>query len=310
MDPSDRDAQIRLGAFAFLDQQRQVHGGDLPWHVLHEGFEFQGSRVPLVGPQGIFKPKVLSRPIPLSITTAPKKPGKRPPYDDSMGPDGYLTYRYRGTDPAHHENEGLRIAMREQIPLVYFVGIAVGWYSAAYPAYIVGDDAASLSVTVAVDDRPAIGTPSGQVADDTTEARRAYATQMVRRRIHQDRFRHNVLVAYHDTCAICNLKHRQLLEAAHIMPDSDPRGAPEVSNGLALCKLHHAAFDSYIVGIRPGDLVVEVRESVRREKDGPMLLHGLQNCHGQHLIAVPKREELKPREDFLSERYERFRRAG
>jgi putative restriction endonuclease len=132
---------------------------------------------------------------------------------------------------------------------------------------------------------------------------------VVRRRIHQDKFRHNVLVAYRDSCAICNLKHRQLLEAAHIIPDSDPRGAPEVSNGLALCKLHHAAFDSYLVGIRP-DLVVEVRESVRREEDGPMLLHGLQNCHGQRLVVVPRLAQMKPREDLLTERYERFRRAG
>lgn len=310
MGPSDRDAQVRLQAFAFLDQQRLAFGGDLPWRVLHEGFEFEGTRVPLVGPQGIFKPKVLSRPVPLSITTAPRRPGKRPPYDDTPGPDGLLYYRYRGEDPAHHENEGLRIAMREQIPLVYFIGIAVGWYSAAYPAYVVGDNPAALTVTVAVDDRAVLGVPAGRVADNTTEARRAYATQMVKRRIHQDKFRHNVLVAYHDTCAICRLRHRQLLEAAHIIPDSDPRGTPEVNNGLALCKLHHAAFDSYIVGIRPKDLVVEVRESIRKEKDGPMLLHGLQNCHGQPLVVVPKREGLRPREDFLTERYERFLRAG
>jgi putative restriction endonuclease len=309
VDPTDRDIQVRIRAFEFLDEQRQLFGGDLPWAVLHDGFEFDGRRVPLVGPQGIFKPKILSRSIPLSITTAPIRPGKARPYDDSIRSDGFLTYKYRGTDPNHHENEGLRAAMREQVPLIYLVGIAVGWYSAAYPAYIVGDDADSLAVTVAIDDSLVVGVPRDRVADRVTEARRAYATQVVRRRIHQDKFRHNVLVAYRDSCAICNLKHRQLLEAAHILPDSDPRGTPEVSNGLSLCRLHHAAFDSYIVGIRP-DLIVEVRDSVRKEKDGPMLLHGLQNCHGQRLVVVPRRDQLKPREDLLAERYDRFRRAG
>jgi hypothetical protein len=35
----------------------------------------------------------------------------------------------------------------------------------------------------------------------------------------------------------------ELLDAAHILPDGHPKGEPVVPNGLALCKLHHAAFD-------------------------------------------------------------------
>ncbi len=94
---------------------------------------------------------------------------------------------------------------------------------------------------------------------------------------------------------------------AHILPDRDPRGEPIVPNGLALCKLHHAAFDRHILGIRP-DLVVEVRRDILEEVDGPMR-HGLQALHGGRLHA-PRSRELRPREAFLEERYERFRRAG
>ncbi|HNW35282.1 MAG TPA: HNH endonuclease, partial [Candidatus Ozemobacteraceae bacterium] len=36
-----------------------------------------------------------------------------------------------------------------------------------------------------------------------------------------------------------------------ILPDDDERGAPEVSNGLCLCRLHHGAFDTDLLGIRP-----------------------------------------------------------
>jgi hypothetical protein len=43
-------------------------------------------------------------------------------------------------------------------------------------------------------------------------------------------------------------------------------GDPTVSNGLALCKLHHSDFDGHILGVRP-DLVVEIREDILREKD-------------------------------------------
>jgi hypothetical protein len=40
-----------------------------------------------------------------------------------------------------------------------------------------------------------------------------------------------------------------LASTAHILPDSHPRGAPVVPNGLSLCKLHHAAFDRNILGV-------------------------------------------------------------
>ncbi len=57
MDPgaSDLDTQVRLAAFAFLEQQMQLHGEVLPYPTLLAGFTFQGTRVPLLGPQGIFK---------------------------------------------------------------------------------------------------------------------------------------------------------------------------------------------------------------------------------------------------------------
>ena len=85
-------------------------------------------------------------------------------------------------------------------------------------------------------------------------------------------------------------------------------GEPTVPNGLALCKLHHAAFDRNIVGIR-SDLVVEVSLEVLHEIDGPMLIHGLQGWHGAPL-QVPRPLEDRPNPDFLAERYEVFRRAG
>jgi len=39
------------------------------------------------------------------------------------------------------------------------------------------------------------------------------------------------------------------------------RGEPVVPNGLALCKLHHAAFDGHLLGINP-DLVVHVARAI------------------------------------------------
>jgi putative restriction endonuclease len=81
-----------------------------------------------------------------------------------------------------------------------------------------------------------------------------------------------------------------------------------VPNGLAICKLHHAAFDRHILGVRP-DLMVEVRLDILREVDGPMLKHGLQGFQGQRII-VPHAERLRPRREFLEERFTLFREAA
>jgi len=301
----ERDRLVRLAAFQFLDEQSRIWGEVLPWRVLTAGFEFDGRRVPLVSQQGIFKPAVL-REVPLSIRTTPMIEGRDRPYDDGMTEDGLLLYRYRGTDPTHRENAGLRRAMAEQTPLVHFQGITKRQYLASWPVYIVGDDPAALAFTVAVAEPQALAPDLSPAI--AAEAQRAYYRSVTKRRLHQAVFRERVLHAYQRSCGICHLKHAELLDAAHILPDSHPRGAPVVPNGLALCKLHHAAFDTNILGIRP-DLVIEVREEVLLERDGPMLRHGLQEMNGTTLHA-PRRHEWKPGAEFLEERYEQFRQAG
>jgi putative restriction endonuclease len=99
-----------------------------------------------------------------------------------------------------------------------------------------------------------------------------------------------------------------LLEAAHIVPDGDPRGEPVVPNGLALCALHHTAFDRHIFGIRP-DLIIEVRKDVLAETDGPVLRHALQEINGLG-VATPRAAALRPRPEFLEIRYAAFRKAS
>jgi putative restriction endonuclease len=244
----------------------------------------------------------------LSITTAPVVRGETRPYDDAFGEDGLLRYRYRGKDPHHHENVGLRVAMERHIPLVYFHGIVSGLYEAEWPVYVVGDDPPGLTFTVSVDERRFASLGSrGDLASIETEVRRRYVTRQFQQRLHQHEFRERVLRAYQRHCAVCRLHRDPLLEAAHILPDADPRGAPVVRNGLALCKLHHAAFDAHLLGVTP-DCIVQLRDDVLREEDGPMLIHGLQGFHGARLL-VPRRQEWRPDPALLEERYALFRRA-
>jgi len=304
----ERDHKVRSAVFAWLRERSEVNDGIFERSLLERGLDLDGMRVPLVGPQGIFKPKAIPE-IPLSITTSPNSP-----YDDVFDDQGRLGYAYRGEEPMHHENVGLREAMRRQIPLVYFQGVVPGRYLAAWPVYVVGDAPARLRFTIAIDDVHQLARGWAEQHENTTtsepppEARRAYVTATFRRRLHQEAFREKVLRAYREQCALCRLRHHELLDAAHIIADSEEAGDPIVSNGMALCKLHHAAFDKYFLAIRP-DYVIEVRRDVLEEEDGPMLLHGLKGMHMQRIL-LPRLADHRPDPSRLERRYERFREAG
>jgi putative restriction endonuclease len=77
---------------------------------------------------------------------------------------------------------------------------------------------------------------------------------------------------------------------------------------MAMCKIHHAAYDQNILGIRP-DLVVEIHHRLLNEIDGPMLRHGLQGHHGELLRQLPRVRANRPDPDRLEQRYDEFRAA-
>jgi len=301
--PNSPDQIIRLKAFELLKHLKSIYGDNIPRTKLEKGFEYEVRKVPLIGPQGIFKPAVLED-IPLSITTAPIVEGRARPYDDSTT-DGFISYKYRGRNPNHHENVGLRKAMAQQTPLIHFHGVVPGIYAAVWPVYIVGDDPQDLTFTVAVD----VPKENYQEKENepllAMESRRRYQTVETQRRLHQAGFRYKVLKAYESSCAICHLKQPKLLEAAHILPDGHPNGFPVVPNGISLCMIHHGAYDENIVGITPEYKVV-INEKVLKEKDGPMLLHGLQEFHEKKLI-LPHTKRDWPNQEYLEERYQEFK---
>ena len=274
---------------------------------LERGFVFDGQPISLVGPRGIWKPALLPE-MPISITTSPPTNRKPRRYDDELGTDGIVAYRYQGSDPFTSDNSALRLAWRRQVPLAYFFGTAEGWYEAIWPVYAVDDDPHRLTFTLAVDQQSRLLWPVAGDSESETRERRRYVTRQVQQRLHQRLFRGQVIRAYATRCAICQLRHRELLEAAHILSDADPRGQPVVSNGVAMCALHHTAYDRNVLGIRP-DFIVEVRGDVLREADGPMLVHGLQGFQGARLF-LPRSVEERPNRDFLEERYDLFRRTG
>jgi putative restriction endonuclease len=267
-------------------------------------FEIDGVSFRLMDAQrGIRKPQELSSA--LSIRTVYRVDGKNRPYADEVGSDGLLRYKWRGDDPNHAENRALREAMRQGVPLIWFFGIAPGVYKPIYPVYLLWEEPEERQFVIDPDVARGLVSPGAHVDEHV----RRYIVRETKQRLHQPVFRATVLRAYEKRCAVCALRHEQLLDAAHIVPDRAEAGIAAVRNGLALCKIHHAAYDCFVLGIRP-DLVVEIRRDLLEEIDGPMLEHGLKGRHGQTLMAVPRVRAERPDRDLLDERYAAFRAAG
>lgn len=274
--------------------------GSLPSSEINR-FQFQGRPMPLVVQTGIWKPAMLD--AALSIRTTYTPPSQPPMYADTLGEDGLVRYKWRGTDPQHSDNRALRVAMQRGAPLVYFVGVDRGVYVPRFPVWLVGEDPQRKEFRVAVDEGQRLVEPAALAGPQ-----RDYVRRLTNLRLHQPVFRARVLRAYAESCAMCRLRHPDLLDAAHILPDTHPRGDPVVPNGLALCKIHHAAYDRNILGVRP-DLRVDVQPRVLAEVDGPMLRWGLQEMAGVQLV-VPRQRDAQPDRERLGERYLQFRAAG
>ena len=276
-------------------------------------FHFNGEDKRLIPPvQGIWLPKNWQ--VTLSVVTTFTPPGRRAPYNDEVGSDGLIRYAWRGDDGDHRENVGLRNAMELGVPIIWFVGVQMqpARFNVVTPVYVVAEEPEQrrfVLMPTTYDDPPPPRQFGSAVERGLSDYEKRYVERTVKQRVHQPRFRSEVLLAYDNHCAVCNLAHAQLLDAAHIVPDSQAHGVASVTNGMALCKIHHAAFDAYFLGVRP-DGVVEIRNDLLDEIDGPMLRHGLQELHGKPLMALPKQRASRPNRDALAWQYERFHSAS
>jgi putative restriction endonuclease len=303
-EPTDLD--LRAVALSHVSGLAQRHGV-LSWSQIAEGFEFRGEHVLLANKaRGIFKPVQMRRGA-LSIKTTIPRSGRERRYDDQIASDEpFFTYRYQGTDPDAKDNRELRECLRENLPIIYFYGTEETLYEPIICG-VVGEDRAALSFQVAPLTKSDLALmPVARRAATVIE--RQYGIVEVRQRLHQRKFRSAVLQAYGTRCAICLLRHPDLLDAAHIIADAEKLGEARVPNGIALCKLHHAAFDGHHLGIRP-TLEISLSRDLLREKDGPMLEHGLRSFHGKQL-HLPHDPVDEPDRKLVRLRWQEFEKLA
>ena len=305
MSPENADFPMRMAAFEHVRRLSELHD-HLTAKELSPGFIFEGERIPLMNPQrGIFKPRQMR--YLLSIKTVFPRPGARVWYDDQLEvhrqifeSDEAVEYAFMGQDPKAADNQWLREALENQIPVIYFLGVAPGCYQAMIPTYIGGWDGNALKAKIifGIADQNELAAPQNAVE-------RRYALRVVQQRLHQDSFREAVITAYNGRCTISGLPEQRLLDAAHIISDKNERlGQPVVPNGLALSKIHHAAFDRHLIGIDP-DYRLHVAGRLLDQHDGP-LLEALKQLSGK-MLHLPVRAKDYPDRDRLARRFERFR---
>ena len=299
-----QDRELRESAFAYLRSLILRSGGLVHRYELLGGFSFRGERFPLRHPQmGIHKPKVLE--AALSISTAYAADPSSRPYDDHPGPDGFMRYKWDGSDPQRYTNRALRLSCERQLPLVWFQGVAPSTYLPIFPVYLVAEELDEMQFVVALDEGQRMRWKESEIID--LSIHRQYADVVAKKRLHQPVFRARVITAYESRCGICTLRYPELLDAAHIKADSDG-GEPVVTNGISMCKIHHAAYDSNLLGI-DADYQIKIRPDVLDDSDGPTLRHAIQGLHGSPL-HVPGQRAAKPDRDLLAERFEVFLKAS
>jgi len=295
----EEQAVIRMAIFDWLRQQSAAKIW-LTRKELRENFSWHGRVIPLMDLQkGIWNPKDFTHT--LSVTSTFDNP-YGDVHDDTQE---LFDYRYQSSSTGEGTNSKLRAAFREAIPIVLFHEFERGKYIAQFPVYVANDFRENSTFQLDLRGIDFQNNEEFVVGDLPVE--KVYAERLTLQRLHQPRFRARVIRAYDEKCTVCKLRHVELLDAAHIIPDSREHGFASVNNGLALCKIHHTAYDRNVIGITP-DYQVQVAQSVLEEVDGPMLEYGIKMMHGKKL-ELPKNSSDLPFRDNLAERYSQFLEA-
>lgn len=143
----------------------------------------------------------------------------------------------------------------------------------------------------------AAGISSESTEEDAVERVRKLGSRLIR----DAKFRREVMDAYGWRCALCGLS-AGLVEAAHIYPASAPDAPDVITNGVALCRNHHRAFDRCAVWIDPqsGEVRLHPEFLDLASKDEAVARFVSMTYDS---LAWPQGEEHRPSPIYFEKRY-------
>ncbi|MCE2504477.1 MAG: HNH endonuclease [Chlorobi bacterium] len=107
-----------------------------------------------------------------------------------------------------------------------------------------GESETDLDVLEEVSERPE--EVNDAVVETVTQERQT-AVINIKEKIRDNSFKSRVLRSYGQMCAMCGIQLK-LIDAAHIIP-VEHDGTDQISNGMAICALHHRAFDRSLITV-------------------------------------------------------------
>ena len=140
---------------------------------------------------------------------------------------------------------------------------------------------------------PTVTAPPEEAIGDTTSRQQLVRT--IRTNYRAWDFGLRVRRAYGDMCAICGLQ-LGLVEAAHIVPVAWPGSTDATSNGIALCRNHHRAYDSAILNFSD-DMHVLVAQNLEERFGSDSKLGGIEELRGlagERVANLPSNESEHP----------------
>ncbi|HEY8506447.1 MAG TPA: HNH endonuclease, partial [Gemmataceae bacterium] len=157
----------------------------------------------------------------------------------------------------------------------------------------------ALAVGELIDAAPEVERAFVDESENAAQAERRFRLVEAVQAVRDARFRPAVLQAYSHQCALCPIS-LNLVDAAHIIPVKRPHSTDDPTNGLALCRLHHAAYDSGLVGVRSDySILLNPRVLDRlRELD---FVRGLDEFRSllRDRIRHPVEPEVRPNPEYL-----------
>ena len=212
-------------------------------------------------------------------------------YDDDLMDEGIIyhfpdTGRHAGRDAS--ETAALRNSFSLQLPVFVITksplnanrrDVRVGW------VIDLDDDGAQCLIEFGDIAQTVVPRPDSMAAGEfRLEASRAEIAQIARRLKRTPKFAFEVGKRCGWCCAVCSIRVRPLLDAAHIRGVAE-KGSDDARNGLILCKNHHSAFDSGLIEFQPETGAVVFCRGVTADQLGVTVL------------TLP--EEIRPHTDAL-----------
>jgi putative restriction endonuclease len=120
----------------------------------------------------------------------------------------------------------------------------------------------------------------------------------VRKCLRDISFQNRIQTAYGNRCAFCG--SLESIEAAHIIPVTHNQSTNETRNGLALCALHHKAYDQSLIAVND-DYAVLLNRSQVVELQNQKLAEGLSGFSQglRPIILLPPAISDRPHFEFI-----------